>query len=193
MLFMGQDFGASNPFGYFADHDPELAALVSSGRQAFMHQFPRIKSMIDLSHPAEEKSFLTCKLNWDECDPHGPIVRLHRDLLTLRKEDAIFAKQDRRAIEGAVVGPEAFVLRWCDDEGDDRLALFNLGRDFDWQPVAEPLVAPPWRRQWSLLWSSESPRYGGMGTPQFDNKHWPVPGHAAVVFRVVAGGPSEQR
>jgi len=185
MLFMGQEYGASNPFVYFADHDPELAALVRSGRQAFMNQFPRIKSLIDLSHPAEERSFLACKLKWEECDPHGAMVRLHRDLLMLRKEDSIFARQDRLAIEGAVVGPEAFVLRWCDDAGDDRLALFNLGRDFDWQPVAEPLMAPPRGRQWSLLWSSENPRYGGMGTPQFDNKHWPVPGHAAVVFWAV--------
>lgn len=182
MLFMGQEFGASNPFLYFADHDPELSALVNSGRQAFMQQFPRIKSLVDLAHPAEERAFRECKLKWEECDSNSQLVTLHRDLIALRKEDAVFARQDRRAIEGAVVGPEAFVLRWCDDEGDDRLALFNLGRDFDWQPVAEPLVAPPCGRQWSLIWSSENPRYGGMGTPHFDNKHWPVPGHAAVVF-----------
>ena len=43
------------------------------------------------------------------------------------------------AIEGAVIGPEALVLRWLDESDDDRLLLFNLGRDFDWHPVAEPL------------------------------------------------------
>ena len=30
MLFMGQEFSASNPFYYFADHEPELAKLVSA-------------------------------------------------------------------------------------------------------------------------------------------------------------------
>lgn len=185
MLFMGQEFGASNPFLYFADHEPELAELVHHGRQEFMLQFPRIKSWngdADLAHPADERTFLQSKLIWDECDKNSPILQLHRDLLRLRREDAVFSRQDRSAIEGSVIGPEAFVLRWFDDAGDDRLALFNLGRDFDWHPVAEPLVAPPVDRQWNPIWSSEDPRYGGMGTPHFDNKSWPVPGHAAVVF-----------
>jgi maltooligosyltrehalose trehalohydrolase len=114
---------------------------------------------------------------------NAEIVDLHRDLLRLRKNDAVFARQDRRAVEGAVIGPEAFVLRWLDNADDDRLMLINLGRDYDWHPAAEPLVAPPSNRSWKLIWSSESPRYGGMGTPQFDGKTWPVPGHAAVVFR----------
>jgi maltooligosyltrehalose trehalohydrolase len=186
MLFMGQEFGAATPFLYFADHEPELAELVHHGRREFMRQFPRIKSwsdVADLRRPAEEQTFLESKLNWDECQVNLHMVDLHRDLLRLRKTDATFSRQNRRAIEGSVIGPEAFVLRWLDDEsGDDRLMLFNLGRDFDWHPVAEPLAAPPLGRQWSLIWSSEDPRYGGMGTPHFDGKHWPVPGHAAAVF-----------
>ena len=52
-----------------------------------------------------------------------------------------------------------------DESDDDRLALFNLGRDFDWHPVAEPLLRHRVGRQWKLIWSSEDPRYGGMGTP----------------------------
>jgi maltooligosyltrehalose trehalohydrolase len=81
-----------------------------------------------------------------------------------------------------VIGAEAFLLRWLSDNGDDRLMLVNLGRDLDWNSVAEPLVAPPILREWQLLWSSEDPCYGGMGTPHFDNKHWRIPGHTAVVF-----------
>src|SRR5690606_37332303 len=32
LLFMGQEFAASSPFCYFADHEPELARLVQKGR-----------------------------------------------------------------------------------------------------------------------------------------------------------------
>src|SRR5262249_4896096 len=32
MLFQGQEFAASSPFFYFADHPPELAKLVHQGR-----------------------------------------------------------------------------------------------------------------------------------------------------------------
>jgi maltooligosyltrehalose trehalohydrolase len=186
MLFMGQEFSASNPFYFFADHDPELAKLVSAGRRAFMSQFPRLESFQDefeLADPAEESTFRECKLDWNEVDRHVHIVQLHRDLIRLRQEDAVFSRQDRGAVEGSVIGPEAFLLRWFGEAYDDRLAFFNLGRDIAWYPVAEPLLAPPSGRQWTILWSSEEPYYGGLGTPSFDGKTWRIPGHAAVVFR----------
>jgi maltooligosyltrehalose trehalohydrolase len=186
MLFMGEEFAASNPFYYFADHEPELAKLVTSGRREFMSQFPRLESFRDdndLPDPSEERTFLDCKINWDELQRNGDVLRLHRDLIKLRREDPIFSRQDRSAIEGSVIGPEAFLLRWFDEEGDDRLLFINLGRDYIMYPIAEPLLAPPAGRQWALLWSSDEPRYGGMGTPTFDNKSWPVLGHAAIVFR----------
>ncbi len=186
MLFMGQEFSASNAFYYFADHDAELAKLVSAGRRAFMSQFPRLESFEDefeLPDPAAKNTFLECKLNWDEVQRHAHVVRLHRDLIQLRKDDVVFSRQDRTAVEGSVIGPEAFLLRWFGDDYDDRLAIFNLGRDIDWRPVADPLLAPPPNTQWTTLWSSEEPHYGGLGTPSFDGKTWRIPGHAAVVFR----------
>src|SRR5262249_21698535 len=42
MLFQGQEYGASTPFLYFADHHPELAALVKNGRAEFLTQFRSI-------------------------------------------------------------------------------------------------------------------------------------------------------
>ena len=33
LLFQGQEFGASSPFYFFADHEPELRRLVRDGRQ----------------------------------------------------------------------------------------------------------------------------------------------------------------
>ena len=186
MLFMGQEFSASNPFYYFADHEPELAKLVCAGRREFMSQFPRMVSFQDdfaLVDPSAESTFLACKLDWNEVQRHSHDVQLHRDLIRLRNEDRVFSRQDRTAVEGAAVGPEAFLLRWFGEDYDDRLALFNLGRDIDWYPIAEPLLAPPPDRQWRLLWSSDEPCYGGLGTPSFDEKTWRVPGHGAVVFR----------
>src|SRR5262249_26126357 len=64
MLFMGEEFAASNPFHYFAHHEPELAELVCRGRREFMSQFPRLKSFegdCELPVPDEESTFLQCK------------------------------------------------------------------------------------------------------------------------------------
>ena len=113
---------------------------------------------------------------------HNEMLSLHRDLLTLRREDPVFASQDSSAIEGAVVGGEAFVMRYYGGDGNDRLMLVNLGRDLDWHPNAEPLIAPPPGMDWTVLFSSEDPQYGGAGTAVLDTRNWNLPGHATVVL-----------
>jgi maltooligosyltrehalose trehalohydrolase len=186
MLFMGQEFAASVPFYYFADHEPDLAKLVRKGRNEFLSQFRRIHAYHDgrrVPDPADPATFNACILKWDECEKNANDLALHRDLLRLRREDTVFARQDKTVIEGAVIGPEAFLLRWFDTNGDDRLAVFNLGRDLDFRGIAEPLVAAPPDRRWDVLWSSEEPDYGGAGTPAFSDKNWHLPGHTAVILQ----------
>jgi maltooligosyltrehalose trehalohydrolase len=86
-------------------------------------------------------------------------------------------------MDGAVLGPEAFVLRFFGAHGNDRLLIVNLGRDLPLIPAPEPLLAPPEEREWQTLWSSEDPRYGGGGTAPLDTvQNWQIPGHAAVVL-----------
>jgi maltooligosyltrehalose trehalohydrolase len=186
LLFMGQEFAATSPFHFFAEHEPELAALVRKGRHEFLSEFRRIHAYHAgrrVPDPADPQTFAASKLNWEECERNTSDLRLHRDLLDLRRDDPVFSRQDKTAIEGAVIGPEAFLLRWFDEEHDDRLAAFNLGRDIDFGGIAEPLVATPPNRRWDVLWSSEEPDYGGTGTPAFSDKNWHLPGHTAVIFR----------
>ena len=52
LLFMGQEFAASSPFLFFADHEPALAALVRRGRAAYLAQFesvadPAMQALLD--------------------------------------------------------------------------------------------------------------------------------------------------
>jgi maltooligosyltrehalose trehalohydrolase len=89
-------------------------------------------------------------------------------------------------VDGAVLGPEAFALRyWTDDAADERLLLVNLGTDLTALSIPEPLTAPPVGfSEWTLRWSSEHPEYGGIGTPDVVNETgWRIPGHSAVVLR----------
>ena len=57
-------------------------------------------------------------------------------------------------IHGSVVGPEAFLLRFMDDENGDRLLVVNLGPDVSLRSVADPLIAPPADTTWQIIWSS---------------------------------------
>ncbi|MEW5851540.1 MAG: malto-oligosyltrehalose trehalohydrolase [Myxococcota bacterium] len=186
LLFMGQEFNASSPFVYFADHEGDLGRAVREGRMDFLTQFPGIQDAAGralVADPGDSATVARCKLDFRERETHAPAYRLHQDLLRLRREDPNFSAQDRDRLHGAVLGEEAFLLRWLHPEGDDRLLLVNLGRDLPLRPAAEPLLAPPRECPWTTLWSSEDPRYGGDGTPPLDESTWVVQGHAAVVLR----------
>ena len=185
MLFQGQEFNASSPFFYFADHNKELAQLVCKGRAEFLAQFPSIAQpdvQGCLPDPADPRTFERCKLDFGERQAHAEAYALHGDLLRLRREQPVFRAQRRGGVDGAVLGPQAFVLRFF-DAGGDRLLLVNLGRDCHLDPAPEPLLAPPQDARWQTLWSSEDPRYGGLGTAPLDTEdNWRIPGEAAVVL-----------
>ena len=86
-------------------------------------------------------------------------------------------------MDGAVLGPHAFVLRFFADDGADRLLLINLGRDFHYHPAPEPLLAAPEGSHWEIGWASDDHRYGGCGTPPLDTgAGWHIPGEAAVLL-----------
>jgi maltooligosyltrehalose trehalohydrolase len=187
MLFQGQEFGASTPFFYFADHNPELARAVEQGRVEFMSQFQSLAMSGMREHmaaPHDEASFERSRLNWDEWDVHTESRRLHADLIALRHADRAFDQQAAGAVDGAVIAAEAFVLRYATpDPADERLLVVNLGRDLAASSFAEPLLAPPQGYGWRLSWSSESPVYGGGGTPNVLQSGWRIPGHAALVMK----------
>jgi maltooligosyltrehalose trehalohydrolase len=104
-------------------------------------------------------------------------------LLRLRREDAVFARQDSGRMHGAVLGAEAFLLRFLGEAGDDRLLVVNLGATLPLAPMAEPLLAPPRGHRWKLLWHSEDPLYHGNGMSELDGEHgWRLPAHALAVL-----------
>ncbi|HKO93772.1 MAG TPA: malto-oligosyltrehalose trehalohydrolase [Polyangiaceae bacterium] len=179
LLFQGQEFGASAPFLYFADHNPELSPLVREGRKEFLLQFPSMAAPgigDTLADPSDRATFERCKLDFSERKRHAPLYALHRDLLGLRRQDPVFREQRADQMYGAVLGPEAFLLRFASSAGD-RLLVVNLGADLDLDPAPEPLLAPPSGSDWSLILSSEDVKYGGAGF---------APPHAAGVWKLTA-------
>ncbi|HZU36333.1 MAG TPA: malto-oligosyltrehalose trehalohydrolase [Gemmataceae bacterium] len=190
MLFQGEEFCASSPFFFFADHKPELAKQVDQGRATFLTQFPCIalqETRENLAQPSDRATFERSKLDLAERQTHQPAYALHKDLLRLRRMDPVFKLQRVGGVDGAVLGPEAFVLRFFGTD-EDRLLVVNFGRDLRLVPAPEPLLAPPEGGSWQLRWSSEDWRYGGDGTPSLESEGWWIPGEAAVVLAPANGG-----
>ncbi|MHB8109341.1 MAG: malto-oligosyltrehalose trehalohydrolase [Syntrophorhabdaceae bacterium] len=188
MLFQGQEFGASSPFLYFVDLPKDLTEMVRKGRIEFLTQFP---SLIDADSRAVmpdtgEDAFQQSKLDLGERESHGEIYTFHKDLLSLRKTDPVFKRPEKRAIDGAVLSPQAFVLRFFGEEGDDRLLIINIGPDIHLRPMPEPLLAPPQWGKWEVFWNSEDYSYGGRGTIPLDTlKDFSIPSKCALIFKPV--------
>lgn len=188
MLFQGQEFIASTPFLYFADFAGELKQLVSEGRRQSLAQFRGLalpETQAVLAEPGDPDTFTRCKLDFRERERHAEVYQLHKDLLRMRREDRAFGIQRRGSVDGAVLHEHTFVVRFFGESSDDdRLLVMNLGMDLLLNPAPEPLLAPPNGKGWEIRWSSEDPRYGGMGTTALEtNAGWMIQGQAAVVLK----------
>jgi maltooligosyltrehalose trehalohydrolase len=91
LLFMGQEWGATSPFLFFTDHDPDLGRRVTEGRRREFADFrafadPAARALIP--DPQSEETFRRSRLDWGEAgaEPHESLRRLYRTLLALRRE-----------------------------------------------------------------------------------------------------------
>jgi maltooligosyltrehalose trehalohydrolase len=186
LLFQGQEFSSSSPFQYFCDHGGDLRDSIRAGRREFLAQFP---STLDpgvqaaLPVPDDERTFERCKLDFSERETNAAPYRLHRDLLAIRRSDPAIAAAATARVDGAVIAPSAFVIRYGLGSADDRLLIVNLGADLCLTPVPEPLLAPPEGHEWRLLWSSDATAYGGDGqAPVRTHPEWLVRGESAMLL-----------
>jgi maltooligosyltrehalose trehalohydrolase len=127
MLFMGQEFGASSPFQYFTDHNPELGRLVTEGRR---REFKAFSAFADpatrekIPDPQSESTFLRSKLPLDETG--SDLEALYQNLLQLRRTDPVLMDQNRQHMQARALSPDVLaVRRWRD--GQERLLVVNFG------------------------------------------------------------------
>ena len=86
LIFQGEEFAASSPFQYFADHDdPQMAKAVSEGRKREFAVFgwdPRV-----IPDPESAETFERSKLRWNEADEgrHREMLEWYRKLIHLRR------------------------------------------------------------------------------------------------------------
>jgi maltooligosyltrehalose trehalohydrolase len=187
LLFQGEEFGASSPFEFFTDiGDTSVRDAIRRGRAEWLAPFLSLteeEAWRTLPAPDDPAVFVRCKLDFSEREKNRQLYKLHIDLLKLRREDSRFRQQSSGGIDGAVLGPASFVLRYFSKENDDRLLVVNFGESQVLHPVSEPLLAPPTGCAWEMLWTSDSPRYGGGDAVAITNEEqWFLPAESAVVL-----------
>ena len=190
LLFQGQEFGASSPFLFFADiGDASVRDAIRKGRAEWLAPFLSLtedQAWRTLPAPDDPEVFASCKLNFSERTNNRELYALHIDLLKLRREDSRLRQQSSGGIDGAVLGPAIFALRYFSANNDDRLLLVNFGESHVLHPASEPLLAPPEGCRWEILWTSESPRYGATDSGAVTTSEpWALPAESAVVLKPV--------
>jgi maltooligosyltrehalose trehalohydrolase len=86
LLFAGEEWGASTPFQFFADHsDAGLRAAVREGRRREFAAFGWDPATIP--DPEDEATYRRSVLDWSEPTrpPHAALLEWHRQLIALRR------------------------------------------------------------------------------------------------------------
>ena len=189
-LFQGQEFGAQTSFLFFADvGDAGVRDATRKGRAEWLAPFLSLteeEALRTLPMPDDPKIFARCKLDFSEREKNRQLYNLHIDLLKLRRKDSRLRQQSSGAIDGAVLGPASFVLRYFSESNDDRLLVVNFRDKQILHPASEPLLAPPLGYRWETLWTSDSPRYGGDGSAEVaTQEQWILPAESTMALRPV--------
>jgi maltooligosyltrehalose trehalohydrolase len=126
LLFQGEEWAASTPFQYFADHeDTELARLVSEGRKQEFAAFGwNPESVPD---PESRETFIRSKLNWSELHEreHQEMLDWYRELIRLRRN--LFSLKDGRPGHTRISYSEE--EKWFSMERGDISVCVNLGAE----------------------------------------------------------------
>jgi maltooligosyltrehalose trehalohydrolase len=163
LLFMGEEWGATQPFPFFCDFSGELAQAVRNGRKAeFAEAYENLGGT--WPDPLAPNTFQSAVLDWSarEREPHRKRLNLVRRLLDIRKRE-IFPLLAEPGVVHAEVRLDDGSLRaaWTLGQGRrlllaanltdgarPRLAESHAARSIWGGPV--PAQLPPWSVYWSV-------------------------------------------
>jgi maltooligosyltrehalose trehalohydrolase len=172
MLFMGEEYGETNPFLFFTDHsDPELIARLRAGRKEEFASFNWEDEVPDPQSPEEQQKSM---LSWNTATEKATILtRYYSHLISLRKNRPALRNSERNAtiVEEPAGKLVSFERR---TPGEHLLVLLNFSESAEafneQQYPALKKVFDSSEEQWSL------------GSPQKKSSF--IPPYTAIVYEV---------
>lgn len=179
MLFMGEEWGETNPFQYFVSHgDEDLIEAVRKGRAK---EFEAFNATGEAPDPQSEKTFLSSKLQWELLaeDKHQKMFSFYKDLIALRRLHPALRKLDLTNIDVKVFDLENVLLvRRCQDD-EQLICLLNFSSST--QKIDLNLSG-----NWSCLLNSSSISYFGKDDSDYSeiqlNKNFNILPKSALIF-----------
>jgi malto-oligosyltrehalose trehalohydrolase len=176
LLFMGQEWAAKSPFLYFCEFGDDLARSVTEGRRREFAGFERFadhEARDAIPDPNDAATFLSSRLDWNalEQEPQAGWLRLHRELLALRRREIVPRLAGTKGGEATyeVLGGRALWVGWRLGDGAYLTLIANLGDEpvelrgragesgatqlHSEPPSAKAALAEGRLPRWSALWS----------------------------------------
>ncbi|HZP36269.1 MAG TPA: malto-oligosyltrehalose trehalohydrolase [Methylomirabilota bacterium] len=148
LLFMGEEWGAPEPFLFFTDLGPDLGPSVSEGRRREFARFPEFASPAmreRIPDPQAPGTRDRSRLDWARLgEPvHREWLAFHRDLLRVRARAVVplLAGEPVPATSWKALGDTGLEVAWAFPAGTLRMVC-NLGPAH----VAHPGPGPDWGR-----------------------------------------------
>ena len=173
MLFMGEEWGSSQPFPYFCDFHGELADLVRKGRRDEFATFPEFRDPEQrdrIPDPLAEETFLSAKLDWEQAKEgvHAEWIDWYKTIIATRRERIRPLLEEIGGHAGTyqVLGNGSVVVRWALGNGGELVLAANLSDnsvdgfpgtagEILWQQG--PGSVEGCMRPWSVSWSLQRP------------------------------------
>jgi maltooligosyltrehalose trehalohydrolase len=182
LLFMGQEWGASTPFLYFTDHEPQLGQAITQGRRAEFATFaafsdPGVRASIP--DPQDAATFHASRLRWTEagdCTGQG-LLRLHRALLAARRSFAAGRCERHQLRVEAVDDATIAVYRELHGGAAMLLVVRLSGSGWVVLPVETRCRIP---QEWTTVLTTEDRGFVSDGQPPVVRT---VQGHLEVAFQ----------
>jgi maltooligosyltrehalose trehalohydrolase len=136
MLWMGEEWGATTPWQFFTDHDPELGELVRKGRRSEFASHGWAPG--DVPDPQAESTRNDSVLDWSEPEreEHAGILEWYRRLLALRRTLPELTDPDRESVECSYdEAANWFVVRRRSVTGGSVVVACNLASERQSVPV----------------------------------------------------------
>jgi len=144
MLFMGEEYGESNPFQYFVSHtDPELAEAVRKGRKK---EFEAFHIEGEAPDPVSEETFEQSKLQWGliQEEPHKTMLSYYKKLIALRKEQSALHVLNRKDVAVECVADQELIILQRQHKIQHTICLMNFSKKP--QEIKVPVYAPVWHK-----------------------------------------------
>ncbi|MGO1545241.1 MAG: malto-oligosyltrehalose trehalohydrolase [Gulosibacter sp.] len=172
MLFMGEEWGSTTPFQFFASHPEEdLAKSVTEGR---IREFSRMGwDESEIPDPQDPDTFRRSKLDWMELDhpERSELLNIYRQLIALRREHPELTAPWLRDVSVEYFVSEQVFAFW---RGDLEIVL-----NFSDQPQSIDLDVDV---RWTQYRELPQILFATDDEITLDGERVRMPGHSAAVF-----------